>query len=145
MKIEPRGMEGPSGEAPSSGLGASVINEAGRSSSTPQRSDSCTELQQKEQAIRVADIKVFNERLKILEEENNTLKRTFFEAVEDRRRLADEIYERFLIMERSLHAKDRFQGTYASSVVCNSKVKRFYGLLLLTYIESNHKKFIRHN
>lgn len=67
-------MEGPSSEVPSSGLGALVIKDAVRSLSTPQRSDPCTELQRKKRAFRVADIEVFNERLKILEEENNTVK-----------------------------------------------------------------------
>ncbi|XP_030470921.1 uncharacterized protein LOC115689095 [Syzygium oleosum] len=120
-EIEPHNMEGPRSEAPTSGLGDLVIKEAGGSSSTPQRSDSRTELRWNEQAIRVAQIKVFDERLKILEEENNTLKRTFFEAVKDRRRLADEIYEQFWIVDRTLHARDQFRGTSAPSVVSKSK------------------------
>jgi len=56
--------------------------------------------------------------------------------------LADEIYERFRNIDRSLHACDQFQGTFIFFSCQQFQGKALHVVQLLTYMESNHKEFI---
>ncbi|OWM81852.1 uncharacterized protein LOC116199167 [Punica granatum] len=70
----------------------------------------------RKRAIRVREIDELEERLSVLEEETRTAKQAFFEAVHDRKRLIDEVYQHFQNVDSSLHIRDRLTGeasTYA--------------------------------
>lgn len=73
-------------------------------------------------------VKQLNDRLMILEEETETMKKDIFGALEERRSLVKEIYEQFQILQRCLGLRNQVRGETSAddtSIANSSKVKSF--------------------
>ncbi|XP_059642893.1 uncharacterized protein LOC132284781 [Cornus florida] len=99
--------------------------------------------------VSAAEVKLIDERLRNLEEEAEVMKKSFFESMEERKKLMNEIDQQFQAIHRSLHSKIQFTVERSSDgilIINPHKIKNGgtrTGLSQILHEESNPSLVIR--